>query len=269
MTQTRTQTPLALYQRFLEALNTGDEAELSAVIAPDFTDHHPQFNITDLESYLAAVQAARGALQLSCELLDFVESGDKFVTRVRITGHHVGEAFGYAPTGRRVHWETNEIWRHSDGMLVERWAQEDLAGLQEQLSMAEANLAVVRKVSDAVNGHRYDDLDALFADTFVDHNAAWLVESLDALKGIIIDAHRGLDFVAHTDALYPAGEDKVVMHITFTGKHIAEFCGQPPTGKEVTWTSIEVYRLADGVVAERWVQADTAGLLRQLGVELP
>ncbi|MGH1552594.1 hypothetical protein ACRAWF_12340 [Streptomyces sp. L7] len=32
-------------------------------------------------------------------------------------------------------------------------------------------------------------------------------------------------------ALYPAAPDKVIMHITFHGRHIAPFFGQEPTGK--------------------------------------
>jgi predicted ester cyclase len=269
MTVTSALAPSEIYDKFLTALNSGDHDALRSVIAPDFTDHHPGFDIAGIDSYLAAVTDAKASLQLTGSLLSLISKDELVVTRVLLTGKHVGEVFGIASTGKQVSWETIEIWRVSDGQLAERWAQDDLSGLRQQLSAAEDNLALVRKVSNAVNSRRYDDLDALFAPDFVDRNAAWTVTSLAELKGIIIAAHEGLDFVANTDALYPAGEDRVVMHITFTGRHIGEFFGRPPTGRPVVWTSIEVYRLVDGKVAERWVQADTAGLMGQVGVSLP
>jgi predicted ester cyclase len=95
------------------------------------------------------------------------------------------------------------------------------------------------------------------------------VNSLEELKGIIRAAHGALDFTANLDALYAAGPDRVNMHITFTGRHVKPFFGIEATGKEVTWTSLEVYRMANNKVVERWVQADTAGLMVQLGVPLP
>ncbi|GIE30759.1 hypothetical protein Ait01nite_038040 [Actinoplanes italicus] len=131
------------------------------------------------------------------------------------------------------------------------------------------DLTLVRKVSDAVNDRRYDDMDALFAPDFVDHNPAWDVDNLQALKGLIKGAQEALDFRAGLDALYPADDGRVVMQITFTGRHVGPIFGVAPTGRDVSWTSIEVYRIENERVAERWVQADTAGLMRQVGVPLP
>ncbi|MFI7404498.1 ester cyclase [Streptomyces sp. NPDC049541] len=266
----RSQENLKLYRRFLDAFNAGDLEEMPRVIAPGFTDHHPGFDITGIDSYLEALRAAYDALGIKGELEELSPLGDdRVLTRVRLTGTHLGPLFGFPATGRKVEWSTTEIWRAEDGRFVERWAQDDMFGLREQVSTDASNLAVVQQVSDAVNERRYDDLDDLFGPTFHDNNPAWSVESLEELKGIIKGAHEALDFTVHLDALYPASPDKVIMHITFHGRHIAPFFGQEPTGKEVSWTSLEVYRLEDGKVVERWVQADTAGLMRQVGVPLP
>lgn len=259
----------AIYNRFLTAFNAADLTEAARVIAPDFRDHHPGFDIDGVEAYLAALQGAHDTLRIHGELLDTVEAGDRIVTRVRLTGEHVGPTLGVAATGRPVSWETNEIWRVEDGRLAERWAVDDLLGLSQQIDPREENVKVVQRVSDAVNAHEYDQLDELFGTEFVDRNPAWDVASLAELKGIIKAAHDALDFTAHLDDLYAAGPDRVNMHITFTGKHVGPFFGLEPTGTEVTWTSLEIYRLEGGRVVERWVQADTAGLMAQLGVPLP
>ncbi|MBO3742742.1 ester cyclase [Actinoplanes flavus] len=131
------------------------------------------------------------------------------------------------------------------------------------------NVALVRRVTDAVNARRYDDMDELFAPNFVDHNPAWHVDSLQALKRLLAGAQAALDFRAGLDALYPADGGRVIMQITFTGRHIAPIFNIAPTGLPITWTSIEVYRIENGKIIERWVQADTTGLMRQVGVLLP
>lgn len=60
--------------------------------------------------------------------------------------------------------------------------------------------------------------------------------------------------------------DKVVNRITMTGTHKGEFMGIPPTGKKGTAKLIDIVRIADGKVVERWGLMDQADLMRQLGV---
>lgn len=63
-----------------------------------------------------------------------------------------------------------------------------------------------------------------------------------------------------------AAGDKVVIRWTFRGTHTGAGAGVPPTGKEVVATGINIFRLADGKIAELWVESDDLGELRQLGV---
>lgn len=64
--------------------------------------------------------------------------------------------------------------------------------------------------------------------------------------------------------------DKVVARWVVRGTHRGEFRGPtgsiPPTGKQVTVTSIDIFRIADGKFIERWPERDRLGLLQQLGV---
>jgi steroid delta-isomerase-like uncharacterized protein len=60
--------------------------------------------------------------------------------------------------------------------------------------------------------------------------------------------------------------DKVVNRITMTGTHKGEFMGIPPTGKKGTAKLIDIVRIADGKVVERWGLMDQADLMRQLGI---
>ncbi|MBV8335354.1 MAG: ester cyclase [Alphaproteobacteria bacterium] len=59
--------------------------------------------------------------------------------------------------------------------------------------------------------------------------------------------------------------DKVVVRWTCTGTHRGLFRGIPPTGKHITFIDINIYRLRDGKIVERWAVEDSVSLLQQLG----
>ena len=59
--------------------------------------------------------------------------------------------------------------------------------------------------------------------------------------------------------------DTATVRFTMTGKHVGEFMGVPPTGNAIAQTGITILHFEDGGVRERWSQADTLGLLVQIG----
>ena len=60
--------------------------------------------------------------------------------------------------------------------------------------------------------------------------------------------------------------DKVVTRFEFTGTHKGEFVGIPGTGKQFSISGIDIVRITDGKLMERWENADGLGMMRQLGV---
>ncbi len=59
--------------------------------------------------------------------------------------------------------------------------------------------------------------------------------------------------------------DTVVSRLTARGTHQGELFGIPPTNRHITISAVEIYRLADGKIAEQWAIMDTLGMLQQLG----
>jgi predicted ester cyclase len=57
----------------------------------------------------------------------------------------------------------------------------------------------------------------------------------------------------------------VVVLFRVSASHQGELMGMPATGKPIAITSIEIFRLADGKIAEQWVAVDNMGMLQQLG----
>jgi predicted ester cyclase len=63
-----------------------------------------------------------------------------------------------------------------------------------------------------------------------------------------------------------AENDRVMVSWTFHGTHQGEFSGLPPTNKPVTYSGINIFRIADGKIAEIWDIFDRLWMWQQLGV---
>ena len=71
-----------------------------------------------------------------------------------------------------------------------------------------------------------------------------------------------------TDLLVAEG-DKVTKVWTSNCTHKSDFMSIKATGKRVMVKGIEVFRIADGKIAEIWASMDNLGMLQQLGVIPP
>jgi predicted ester cyclase len=61
-------------------------------------------------------------------------------------------------------------------------------------------------------------------------------------------------------------DDKVVARLTIHGRHVGEFLGREPTGKEFAADQIHIWRIADDKVIEHWSVRDDLGQALQLGL---
>ena len=59
--------------------------------------------------------------------------------------------------------------------------------------------------------------------------------------------------------------DRVACCFAIRGIHAGEYLGIPATGQSVSLTGITILRFVDDRCVERWSQADSLGLLQQLG----
>jgi predicted ester cyclase len=133
--------------------------------------------------------------------------------------------------------------------------------------MSEENKAVVRRVYESFSQNNLDVLDELIASDFTDHNPnPGQPPGLEGLKQFLSSMHTTLaDLQVNVEDIVAEG-DKVVARLRVSGTHQGEFMGNAPTGNRVTFTGIEILRIAEGKVVEHWRNFDNLGMMRQLGV---
>jgi steroid delta-isomerase-like uncharacterized protein len=130
----------------------------------------------------------------------------------------------------------------------------------------EANIDLVRRGFAAMNAADLDACADLLTDDFAINIAGmpFPMHGRDAWRGnakVMQEAFPGVQ--AQIDDIFSAG-DRVAVRLTMRGRHQGEFLGVPATGREVEYTSIEIYRVAGGKLAEEWISSDLASLMRQL-----
>ena len=130
----------------------------------------------------------------------------------------------------------------------------------------EENKAVVRRFFELFNRGDIEAMGEVYATDVVDYNPGpGQVPGLAGIKQILALFRAGLPDITVTVEHMIAEGDLVVTQQTAHGTQSAEFLGLPPTGKTVTMSAQDMYRVVGGKVVEAWHVEDLFGLMQQLG----
>lgn len=131
----------------------------------------------------------------------------------------------------------------------------------------EQNKAMLRRVFDeGLNKNNSRALDELIAPNYVNYGFPGLPPGPEGFKLAIGMFRAGFpDMQIMIEDEFAEG-DKVGTRGYFTGTHKGEFQGIPATGKQVKFSYIDLWHVANGKFVENWVQMDLMGLMQQLGV---
>jgi steroid delta-isomerase-like uncharacterized protein len=127
----------ALVRSFYERVwNRGEVEAAAEVFAPDYVRHDLRPSQAEPgpagQSKIAAdFRAAFPDLRMEVALI--LAEGDLVAARWTTEGTNTGAGAGRAPTGRRARFSGVNIFRISDGKVVELWNHRDDLGLMQQL----------------------------------------------------------------------------------------------------------------------------------------
>lgn len=139
---------------------------------------------------------------------------------------------------------------------------------------AEENKAIIRRwIEEAWNKGNVNIADEIYAPHYtakdIDDPNKLLKGPLDIKESVIMMRTVFPDMHFTIDHLIAEG-DKAVGAFTIRGTHKADLLGIAPTGKQVEFTAVDIWRFQGGQIVERCLASvDRLRLMQQLGVLQP
>ena len=122
-----------LVRRYFDTFNAGDLSRLEDILALDYGDklEGQSSGIAVIRAYLEGLKAAFPDFTWTIEQI--IAEGDRVAVMNRVSGTHLHDFGGMAPTGNRVDFAAFQIYRIADGRIQEHWEVADFAKFQAQL----------------------------------------------------------------------------------------------------------------------------------------
>ena len=289
----------ALVSRYYEIVNAGEFDRLTEVFAPDFAvQTQPPDEDPGVDGLIASLEEVRvGLPDVAITVDDLVAEGNAVVARTTIRGTHLGDVFGVPPTGKAIQTTAIDLWHVEGGRLTDHWHLEDALGVMRQVGAIPggdaatsaaaagpspsaapgpvvadavtlaANKALVRRFdAEVVERGELAVADEILAPDFVWHyelppgtpsGPEGVKVFAEAVRAAFSDVRYAVEGVV-------ADGDRVAVHSLVSGTHRGEYFGVPASGRSVTIRILDIYRIADGRIAELWTVSDDLGFLMQV-----
>jgi steroid delta-isomerase-like uncharacterized protein len=133
---------------------------------------------------------------------------------------------------------------------------------------AEQNKEIVRRFYEQVwNAHDPSATATYYAEEFVDHNPALpnLSPGMEGARQTFAGFLSAFPDVHFTLNAVLGDGDLVACHWTASGKNGGSLLGRPATGRKITISGADIFRVTNGKIVERWGSFDTLGMMQQLG----
>lgn len=136
--------------------------------------------------------------------------------------------------------------------------------------LTEANKDTVRRLFAAFAASDREGMAALLAPGFRAHGMPpGCSPDADGLIESAVLLHAGLQECRNEIEDLVAEGDRVVVRYTTRAVHGGALFGIPPSGRRITMTGIEVYRVVDDRVAEMWAEGDVSELFAAAADDTP
>ena len=132
----------------------------------------------------------------------------------------------------------------------------------------EENKRIVREfIETAFNQHEADKAAALLTADMKWHGGTLgTVEGRENVAGLVRMIVDALPDLHNVEQDIIAERDIVAVRAVVEATHEGDLLGIPASGRHVQWDAVDVYRVADGKIADHWGSRDDLGLLKQLGL---
>jgi predicted ester cyclase len=137
--------------------------------------------------------------------------------------------------------------------LVRRWFAE---------AMNSGSESTARRLSEDIFAVDFVDHDGL--DRATNSRAQWLDSVITTVFHAFSDIEVSIEKLL-AETTERGGECLVAVRYVFHGTHTGKFRGIAPTHRRIQHTKYEIYRIAEGRIAESWGEGNWLSTLSQLG----
>lgn len=194
---------------------------------------------------------------------ELIAEGDLVVCLGSWNATYKNDYMGVAATGNQIGGTRIDIFRVSGEKMVEHWGCGGELGflgvmgaLKNGAPAVKDNKTIAREFVEQVFNHR--NLGAI-EELVDDYAADYTNQSLAAF--FVLTAFP--DFNLQVEQVLAEGDNVTVLS-SFSGTHRGAFLNIAPTGKQVSGTRTDTFRIVDGKIVESWQDWDRAGLAAQL-----
>lgn len=136
--------------------------------------------------------------------------------------------------------------------------------------LAEENKEVVRRLAQVSNSGNLDQLHDILAPNYIRHDPNPLLKDVgrEEYKEAFTRVRKAFPDAEWTLEEVLSDGDRVIGRWSFRGTQNGPFFNIPPSGKEVTYPILAIYRIEDGMIAEDWHIFHSIGLWQKLIPEI-
>src|SRR6266516_4589928 len=125
------------------------------------------------------------------------------------------------------------------------------------MSTTENKTLIRRLFNEGFNQGNLAVVDDLFHRDFVDRSTPDQPPGTQGVKDYIAMVRTGFPDITITIEDLIAEEDKIVVRTTWRGTHQGEYESMIPTGKQVTRTMLQIFRILNGRLYEEWSEGES------------
>jgi len=234
------------------------------LVSPDCTSYIGG-NVLDLQSWIGFGQMFMTAFPDGRHVWELaVGAGDYVLLNGYFTGTHQAPFMGVPASGKKVKFSATIVDKVVAGKIAEHRGDFDTAALMQQIGGGEpANRALVERLLAAVDAQDWTTALSLVSPTCrarIGANDTDRQGWMELGKGFYVGFPDGRHSI---DEVVTAG-DRVIVFGTWSGTHRGEFQGLAPSGRRVSFSFIQTYRIAGGAIVQHRGELDGIGLMQQL-----
>lgn len=122
--------------------------------------------------------------------------------------------------------------------------------------------------AQVINAHCPERAQAFYRDDYVQHNPH-VGQGLAGVQQLLTALNQAFPDLRGEIVFGIAQDDRVMVQVEWTGTHLGDFFGLPPTSRAIGFCSAETFRIEDGLIAEHWDVVDNVAMQVTLGLLAP